>query len=69
MISATPSHYQLSDRVATRIQGLSLWASGMKLQVIKITGLTSKTLYNIRKKAIDRGYDPKVNTKILARYV
>ncbi len=38
-------------------------------EVMKITGLTSKTLYNIRKKAIDRGYDPKVNTKILASYV
>ena len=65
-----PSHSQLSDRVATRIQGLSLWTSGMKLhEVMKITGLTSKTLYNIRKKAIERGDDPKVNVKILASYV
>ena len=38
---------QLSDRVATRIQGLTLWTSGMKLhEVMKITGLTS---YKIRK--------------------
>ncbi len=37
-------------------------------EVMKITGLTSKTLYNIRKKAIDCGYNPKVNTKILASY-
>ncbi len=42
----------------------------MKLhKVMKITGLTSKILYNIRKKAIDRGYNPKVNAKILASYV
>lgn len=42
----------------------------MKLhKVMKITGLTSKTLYNIKKKAIDCGYDPKVNAEILASYV
>lgn len=70
MISAMPSHSQLSDRVATRIQGLSLWTSGMKLyEVMKITSLTSKSLYNIRKKAINRGFDPKINAKILASYI
>ena len=42
----------------------------MKLhEVLKIIGLTSKTLYNIRKQVIDYEYNPKVNTKILAGYV
>ncbi len=42
----------------------------MKLyKVMKITGLTSKTLHNIRKKVIDCRYDLKVNTKILASYI
>lgn len=42
----------------------------MKLhKVMKITSLTSKILCNIRKKAINYGYNPKVNTKILASYV
>ncbi len=56
---------QLSDRVATRMQGLSLWTSGMKLhEVMKITGLTCKALYNIRKRAMDQGFNPKVDAKI-----
>lgn len=45
---------QLSDRVATGIQGLSLSTLGIKLyKVMKITCLTSKALYNIRKKVIE----------------
>ncbi len=36
---------------------------------MKITGLTSKTLYNIRKKTIHYGYNPKVNAKIIASYI
>ena len=61
---------QLSDQVATQMQGLSLWTSGMKLhEVMKITGLTSKALYNIRKRAINRGFNPKVDAKILASYI
>ena len=61
---------QLSDRVATRIQGLTLWTSRMKLhEVMKITGLTSVALYKIRKRAINRGFNPKIDSKILASYV
>ncbi len=61
---------QLSDRVANRMQGLSLWTSGIKLhEVLKTTGLTSKALYNIRKRAMDRGFNPKVDVKILASYL
>lgn len=42
----------------------------MKLhEVMKITGLTSKSLYNIRKKVINREFDTKVNAKILVSYV
>lgn len=42
----------------------------MKLyEVIKITGLTSIALYKIRKKAIDWGFNPKIDSKILASYV
>ena len=65
-----PTDFQLTDRIVTRIQGLSLWTSGMKLhEVMKITGLTSKALYKIRQRAIDRGFNPTVNPKILAVYV
>lgn len=42
----------------------------MKLhEVMKITGLTSKTLYNIRKRAIDQRFNPKLDAKILASYI
>ena len=59
-----PTQSQLSDRVATLIQGLTLWTSRMKLhEVMKITGLTSVALNKIRKRAIDWGFDPKVDSK------
>ena len=38
-------------------------------KIIKLTSPTLKTLYNIRKKAIERWYDLKVNIKILASYI
>ena len=61
---------QLSDRVTTRIQGLSLWTLGIKLyEVMKITGLIFKALYNIRKRVINRGFNSKLDAKILASYV
>ena len=61
---------QLSDRVATRIQELKLWTSRIKLhEVMKITGLTSVALYKIKKRAIDRDFNPKIDSKILASYV
>lgn len=42
----------------------------MKLyKVMKITSLTFKFLYNIRKKTIDQKFNPKVNIKILASYI
>lgn len=42
----------------------------MKLdEVMKITGLTSVALYKFRKRAINRGFDPKVDSKILASYI
>ena len=58
---------QFSDRVATRIQGLTLWTSRMKLhKVMKITDLTSVALYKIRKRAIDQGFNSKIDSRILA---
>ncbi len=42
----------------------------MKLhRVMRITGLTSKALYKIIQRAIDQGFNPAVNSKILAVYV
>ncbi len=70
VILVMPTQSQLLDQVGTRIQGLTLWTSGMTLhEVMKITGLTSVALYKIRKRAIDWGFDPKIDSNILASYV
>ena len=65
-----PSYFQLLNQVTSWIQGLLLLTSRMKLyEIIKITGLTFKSLYNIRKKAIDQAFNSKVNARILASYL
>lgn len=38
-------------------------------KIMKITYLTLKTLYNIKKKTIECKYNLKVNTKILTSYI
>lgn len=52
------------------MQRLSLWTLKIKLyKVIKIISPISKALYNIWKKAINQGFNLKVDIKILASYI
>ncbi|OJD18051.1 hypothetical protein AJ78_01881 [Emergomyces pasteurianus Ep9510] len=56
--------------VALRIQALSLIAFGIPIPEIEShLQISKRTLYAIRKKAFDRGFNPAQNTHILLDYV
>lgn len=70
MILVIPTYFQLSVWVAIQIQGLTLWILVMKLdKVMKITSITSLTLYKFKKRITNQKFDPEVDSKILASYV
>ena len=55
---------------ALRVQALTLLTEGFPLdRVHDITSIPPRTLQYIRKKAKDRGYDPKIDRRILEEYV
>ena len=60
----------LTDRIAMRIHGLALLTAGWKVEeVTEFTGISRSQLYDIKKKAKERGFDPKISPVILAVYV
>jgi len=56
--------------LGTRIQALTLLevATGIP-RITELTGMSKSTIYDIRKKAIEQGYNPQVSTKLLLSYV
>ena len=60
----------LIDRIAMQIHGLALLTAGWKVEeVTEFTGISRSQLYDIKKKAKKRGFDPKISPVILAMYV
>ena len=52
------------------MQALTLLSKGFKPNEIKAdTGLLKSTVYNLKKRALSRGYDPSKDRKILITYV
>jgi transposase len=61
--------FQAHD-IATRVQALALYEEGITIKrIMEITGLSRSTIYDLRKKARKRGYDPTVSRIILLKYV
>jgi transposase len=59
-----------AHNVATRVQALALYEEGIAVKcIMEITGLSRSTIYDLRKKARERGYDPTVSHVILLKYV
>ena len=56
--------------VVLRTQALALLAAGIPYKrVTEVTGIPHSTLKAIRKRAKDRGFNPKVDGRILEEYV
>lgn len=56
--------------LAQGVQGLTLLDMGMKIEdVRRITGFSQSALYNLKKQALQRGYDPTVTLMIYNVYV
>lgn len=56
--------------IAVRIQALALVEEGIPTKrVTEITGLSRKTIYNLRKKACERGYNPAQSRELKIEYV
>jgi transposase len=56
--------------LAVRIQALALAEEGIATKRIReITGLSRKTLYNLKKKAQERGYNPAQSRSLKMEYV
>lgn len=61
---------QTRHDLGTRVQALALLeASVPQPEITAITGIAKSSLYSLRRNAINRGYDPKVDRRILLRYV
>jgi transposase len=53
-----------------RVQALTMLQDSKRIdEIIKTTGYSSSTIYTIRRKAIQRGYNPQIDPKIYLRYV
>ena len=56
--------------VAVRIQALPLWEFGMPVaEVSKITGISIRTIYNLKTRAVSRGYDPEISQLLKLEYL
>ncbi|RFU29456.1 hypothetical protein B7463_g6902, partial [Scytalidium lignicola] len=61
---------QARHDLGTRVQALALLeASVPQPEITAITGIAKSSLYSLRRNAINRGYDPKVDRRILLKYV
>ncbi|KAH8821830.1 hypothetical protein F5884DRAFT_769175 [Xylogone sp. PMI_703] len=61
---------QTRHDLGTRVQALALLeASVPQPEITAITGIAKSSLYSLRRNAINRGYDPKVDRRILLKYV
>ena len=61
--------YQKHD-IGARIQALSLLEVGTPISLItEITGISQRSVYHLKVKAKQRGYDPKVSRVIKVEYV
>jgi transposase len=61
--------YQAFD-IATHVQALALFEEGITIKhIIEITGLFRHSIYDLRKRAQQRGYNPTVSRVILMKYI
>ncbi|MCJ1480432.1 hypothetical protein MMC06_000587 [Schaereria dolodes] len=56
--------------IAVRVQALALAEVGVPIQIVcEITGLSRRSVYHLRKKARERGFDPQVSPTLKIEYV
>ena len=56
--------------IAVRIQALALAEEGITVErIIEITGLSRRTIFNLKKRARERGYNPAQSRALKMEYV